>query len=418
MTKKYQSVRGMNDVLPAESSAWRHFETVVAEWANSYGYQEIRTPVLEPTALFVRSIGEVTDIVEKEMYTFIDSLNGESMTLRPEGTAACLRAALQHHLLYNQTQRLWYMGPMFRHERPQKGRYRQFTQVGLEALGFSGPDIDAEMIAMLSDLWQRLEIRDVRLEINCLGNQEERMHYREKLIAYLEAHQALLDDEAMRRLYTNPLRILDTKNPALQEVVNQAPRLLDNLGVESRQHFDQLCTYLALLGIDYTINPRLVRGLDYYNLTVFEWITEALGAQGTVCAGGRYDGLVEELGGKSTPAVGFAMGVERLLLLMSGQQKLMQKKCPDAYIVHQGEYAAPFALTVAQHLRAKSGKKVILHCGAGGFAAQLKKADASGAKYAIIIGDEEAQKASVTLKALREDKAQVLVLATELSTYL
>lgn len=418
MTKKYQSVRGMNDILPEESFVWRHVENVIAEWAGCYGYQEIRTPILEPTALFVRSIGEVTDIVEKEMYTFTDSLNGESMTLRPEGTAACLRAALQHNLLYNQTQRLWYMGPMFRHERPQKGRYRQFYQVGLEALGFAGPDIDIEMIAMTDDLFRRFNIqKEVRLEINSLGNQQERLQHREKLIQYLEAHQDLLDEEAKRRLHTNPLRILDSKNPAMQTMINGAPSLLDCLGEESKAHFDQVGRGLASLGITYTINPRLVRGLDYYNLTVFEWVTDVLGAQGTVCAGGRYDGLIEQLGGKKTPAVGFAMGIERLLLLLQEKAIQFPNVRPDLYIVHQGKDASDFAMSLAQMCRI-AGKKVILHCGEGSFSSQMKKADASGADYAVIIGENEVQKSSVTLKALRCDQAQISVAASALLDHL
>lgn len=418
MTKKYQSVRGMNDLLPEASFIWRHVENVIAAWTASYGYQEIRTPILETTALFVRSIGEVTDIVEKEMYTFIDTLNGERMTLRPEGTAACLRAALEHNLLYNQTQRLWYMGPMFRHERPQKGRYRQFYQVGLEAIGFAGPDIDIELIAMTQDLFRRFNVQQsVRLEINSLGNQAERLQHREKLIHYLEKHQDVLDEDAKRRLYTNPLRILDSKNPAMQAIIERAPRLLDCLGEQSRAHFDELCLGLTQLGIAYTINSRLVRGLDYYNLTVFEWVTESLGAQGTVCAGGRYDGLVEKIGGKSTPAVGFAIGLERLLLLLQQEVQAFPKFKPDLYIVHQGKEAGQVAMKVAQHCR-EAGKKVILHCGGGSFSSQMKKADGSGAEYALIIGEEEVKEAQITVKALRREQWQTSLTESALLDYL
>jgi histidyl-tRNA synthetase len=413
MANKYQSVRGMNDVLPEESVWWQYVEQVITEWTDCYGYRQIRTPILESTELFVRSIGEVTDIVEKEMYTFVDRLNNESMTLRPEGTAACLRAALQHNLLYNQNQRLWYIGPMFRHERPQKGRYRQFHQVGIETIGFEGPDADAEVIAMTHDLWQRLGLKQVRLEINSLGNKEERLQHREKLIAYLEQHQDVLDEEGRRRLYTNPLRVLDSKNPAMQEIAKHAPQLLDYLGEASRAHFEGLCALLAHLNIAYTINPRLVRGLDYYNLTVFEWVTDTLGAQGTVCAGGRYNGLIEELGGKATPAVGFAMGIERLLLLMQQEQVFLPQSAPDVYIVRQGDEAIRFAFTVAQTLR-QAGKKVILHCGEGNFKSQMKKADASGAYYAVIIGDDEVQQQRVILKPLRTGKEQIAVTAAEL----
>lgn len=418
MTKKYQSIRGMNDLLPGEAFTWRYVENVIADWTASYGYHEIRTPILEPTALFVRSIGEVTDIVEKEMYTFTDTLSGESMTLRPEGTAACLRAALEHNLLYNQTQRLWYMGPMFRHERPQKGRYRQFHQVGIEAIGFAGPDIDIEMIVMTQDLFRRFNVHQaVHLEINTLGDQAERLQHREKLIHYLEKHQDVLDEDAKRRLYTNPLRVLDSKNPAMQDIIEKAPRLLDCLGEESRAHFDELCRGLTQLGITYTINPRLVRGLDYYNLTVFEWVTESLGAQGTVCAGGRYDGLVEQIGGKATPAVGFAIGVERLLLLLQQEANAFPKLKPDLYIVHQGKEAKDFAMKVAQMCR-EAGKKVILHCGGGSFSSQMKKADGSGAEHALLIGEEEVKEACVTVKALRREQEQASLKESALLEYL
>jgi histidyl-tRNA synthetase len=343
----------------------------------------------------------VTDIVEKEMYTFIDSLNGDSLTLRPEGTAGCVRAVVQHNLLYNAPQRLWYAGPMFRHERPQKGRYRQFHQVGVEALGYAGPDMDAEHILMTARLWKKLGLDGIRLQLNTLGNAESRQRHRLKLIQYLERHQDLLDEDGRRRLHTNPLRVLDSKNPAMQAMIEGAPRLLDELDEGDLLHFEGVQAILRTAGVEYSINPRLVRGLDYYNLTVFEWVTDRLGAQGTVCAGGRYDGLVEQVGGRSAPACGFAMGVERLLALMQEHGSLPAQKPADAYLVHAGEQASRFAWLVAELLR-DAGLSVAMHCGGGGFKSQMKKADASGARFALIIGDDEAASGQVSIKPLRE----------------
>ncbi|AOX99577.1 histidine--tRNA ligase [Jeongeupia sp. USM3] len=389
----------MNDILPQEGARWQYFDAVVRDWLAAYGYNQIRTPIVEATPLFVRGVGEHTDIVEKEMYAFEDSLNGEQLVLRPEGTAGCVRACIQHGLLYNQTQRLWYTGPMFRHERPQKGRYRQFHQVGVEAFGFDGPDVDAEMIVMLADLWRRLGLTGLQLELNSLGDAPERAAHREALIAYLERHVDILDDDGKRRLYTNPLRVLDTKNPALQEMAEHAPKLADFLGEASRAHFDGLRALLDQAGIGYKLNDRLVRGLDYYNRSVFEWTTDKLGAQATVAAGGRYDGLVEQLGGKPCNAVGFAMGIERLILLLETQGVEMPRAAPDVYLVHSGEAASRTAFGLAGELRA-AGLKVVLHAGGGSFKSQFKKADASGASFAVVIGDEEAAAGTVNVKRL------------------
>lgn len=408
MARTIQAIRGMNDILPDQAHHWEFFEQTVREWMAAFGYRSIRMPIVEQTDLFVRSIGAVTDIVEKEMYTFLDHLNGESLTLRPEGTASCVRAALEHNLLYSGPQRLYYSGPMFRHERPQKGRYRQFHQVGVEALGYTGPDIDAEHIVMCADLWGKLGITDVRLEIGTLGSVESRNLHRGRLINYLEQHLGELDEDAHRRLHSNPLRILDSKNPEMQQIIDGAPRLLDDLDEDSLKHFEGLQRSLRDQQIDFEINPRLVRGLDYYNRTVFEWVTDRLGAQGTVCAGGRYDGLVEQIGGKSTPACGFAMGVERLLALMQECGKEMPHVGPDAYVVHQGESATRFAWETVRYLR-DEGLKVILHCGDGSFKSQMKKADASGARFAVIIGDDEANATEITIKPLREAVEQVRV---------
>jgi histidyl-tRNA synthetase len=405
MSQNIQSVRGMNDILPGEAEFWEVFEETVRSWLKSYGYRPIRLPIVEPTPLFKRAIGEVTDIVEKEMYSFVDSLNGELLTLRPEGTAGCVRAVIQHNLIAQQPQRLYYMGQMYRHERPQKGRYRQFHQVGIEALGFSGPDIDAEQILMGARLWDDLGLDGIKLQINTLGQPEERARHRAELIAYFEGHAALLDEDAKRRLHTNPLRILDSKNPAMQEVIVGAPKLINHLGAESLAHFEGVQQVLRDAGQPYEINPRLVRGLDYYNLTVFEWVTDRLGAQGTVCAGGRFDGLVQQLGGKPAPACGFAMGVERLIALVreSGGEPAVQGV--DVYLVHQGEAASRLAPRVAEGLR-DQGIDVLFHCGGGSFKSQMKKADASGATFAVIIGDDEAEAGEVTLKHLREESAQ------------
>ncbi len=395
-----QAVKGMNDILPDEAGLWLWFEDTVRDWLEAYGYRNIRMPLVEPTALFQRAIGEVTDIVEKEMYSFEDSLNGDHLTLRPEGTASCVRAVLQHNLLYNAPQRLYYNGPMFRHERPQKGRYRQFHQIGVEALGFAGPDIDAEQIVMCARLWKKLGIRDVVLQINTLGDTAARQRHREKLIAYFEQHKDVLDADAQRRLYSNPLRILDTKNPAMQELVSAAPKLMDELEEDAIRHFESVQAILTRHGIAFEINPRLVRGLDYYNRTVFEWVTTRLGAQGTICAGGRFDGLIEQIGGKPAPACGFAMGVERLLALL--QEDGMQNPAAplDVYVVHQGEQAQNLAWRVAEQLR-DDGLRVLLHCGGGSFKSQMKKADGSAAACAAIIGDDEVAANAVMLKPLR-----------------
>jgi len=408
MSQGIQGVRGMNDVLPAVSGRWIHFESVVRDWVQSYGYQSIRMPILERTELFVRSIGEVTDIVEKEMYTFVDELNGEKLTLRPEGTASCVRAAIEHNLLYPGPQRLWYSGPMFRHERPQKGRYRQFHQVGVEALGFPGPDIDGEQILMCARLWRLLGLQDIRLELNSLGSAEARQRYRTRLIAYLESHADALDADARRRLHSNPLRVLDSKNPGMRDIIDGAPLLSDDLDEASARHFEELQGILRRAGVPFTLNPRLVRGLDYYNATVFEWVTDKLGAQGTVCAGGRYDGLIGQIGGKAAPACGFAMGVERLLALMDEAGVQSPAEVPDVYVVRQGDTAQHYGESVAESLR-DLGLRVTLHCGGGSFKSQMKKADGSGAAFAVIIGDNEAQAGRVMLKPLREQQEQQLL---------
>ena len=414
MSQLLQAIRGMNDILPDEAELWEQFEETVRDWLRDYGYRPIRMPMVEPTPLFTRAIGEVTDIVEKEMYSFTDSLNGEQLTLRPEGTASCVRAVLEHNLLYDGPRRLWYMGPMFRHERPQKGRYRQFHQVGVEALGFAGPDIDAEQIAMCARLWDDLGLENIALEINTLGHPEERARHRGDLIAYFEDHAEALDGDARRRLHTNPLRILDTKNPALQPIVEAAPKLIDYLGDDSLKHFEGVQALLKDMALPYRINPRLVRGLDYYNLTVFEFVTDQLGAQGTVCAGGRYDGLVAQLGGKPAPACGFAMGIERLLALWQDQGHRHEAPAPDLYVVNQGDAAQRHAFRVAEHLRG-AGFSVLLHCGGGSFKSQMKKADASGAPLALLIGDDEAAADAVTLKPLRAAQAQQRVAFDQLA---
>ncbi len=402
MSQTLQSVRGMNDILPDEAEFWELFEDTVRSWLKSYGYRPIRMPIVEPTPLFKRAIGEVTDIVEKEMYSFEDSLNGEHLTLRPEGTAGCVRAVIQHGLANQQPRRLYYLGQMFRHERPQKGRYRQFHQVGVESIGFAGPDIDAEMILMGARLWADLGLDGIELQINSLGQAEERAQHRAALIAYFEEHAEILDEDARRRLHTNPLRILDTKNPALQDMCAGAPRLIDYLGEASLAHFEGVQGVLRDAGLPFSINPRLVRGLDYYNLTVFEWVTDRLGAQGTVCAGGRYDGLVEQLGGKATPACGFAMGVERLIALIKECGGEPAAPAPDVYVVHQGDAATRLAFRVAEGLR-DQGINALLHCGGGSFKSQMKKADGSGATFAVVIGDDEAASGEAQLKPLREE---------------
>ena len=398
----------MNDVLPEAGDAWDYLEQRVLACLRQYGYRPIRMPLVERTELFVRSIGEVTDIVEKEMYSFTDRLNNDSLTLRPEGTASCVRAALEHNLLYSGPQRLYYLGPMFRHERPQKGRYRQFHQVGVEALGFPGPDMDAEHIIMCARMWRELGLSNLQLELNTLGDPEARARYRARLVAYLERHQDALDEDSRRRMHKNPLRVLDSKNPAMQALIEAAPRLAQDLDEPSLEHFEQVQEALRRAHVPFEINPRLVRGLDYYNRTVFEWTTDKLGAQATVCAGGRYDGLVEQLGGRSTPACGFALGVERLIALLGVDGVEIPKNVPDIYIVHQGQDAARHAWSVAEQLR-EHGLAVLFHCGGGNFKAQLRKADASGARFALVVGDDEARANKVSLKPLRAVSAQMLV---------
>ncbi|WP_114417128.1 histidine--tRNA ligase [Marinospirillum perlucidum] len=418
MAKKIQAIRGMNDLLPDASPRWQYLEEKVRTLLDRYGYSEIRMPVLEQTALFKRSIGEVTDIVEKEMYTFEDR-NGDSLTLRPEGTAGCVRAAEEHGLLFNQQQRLWYQGPMFRHERPQKGRYRQFHQIGVETFGLTGPDIDAELILLSARLWKELGILDhLTLELNTLGSSEARAQYRTALTTFLEQHRQDLDEDSQRRLTTNPLRILDSKDARTQEILEAAPRFEEHLDEESRQHFAGLCQLLDAAGIQYTLNPRLVRGLDYYGKTVFEWTTRALGSQGTVCAGGRYDGLVDQLGGRATPAVGFAMGIERLVLLLETLEafpaELDQRL--DAYLTAFGEEAQGYALLLAERLRSEQPElRIQTHCGGGNFKKQIKKADQSGARLALLLGEDEMSRGVASIKFLREDKEQIEVPVSELA---
>lgn len=413
--KKIQALRGMNDLLPGNSAVWQYVESTVADVFGRYGYQEIRFPLLEQTELFKRSIGEVTDIVEKEMYTF-DDRNGESITLRPEGTAACVRACEEHGLLYNQVQRLWYSGPMFRYERPQKGRLRQFHQFGVETFGMLGPDIDAELLIMSARLWRELGIEQaVTLQLNNLGTPEARARYRADLVAFLQQHQDALDEDSQRRLDTNPLRILDSKDQQTQQLLDGAPSLENYLDSDSREHFVRLQKLLTAAGVAFTINPRLVRGLDYYTDTVFEWVTDSLGAQGTVCAGGRYNGLVEQMGGKPTPAVGFGMGVERLVLLIQelGAVPPGLEQTAEAYVVAM-DAVLPEALVLSEKLReALPHLRLISHCGGGSFKSQMKKADRSGADVALILGDEEAECGEVTLKFLRSDREQMRVAQTK-----
>ncbi len=419
MAKHIQAIRGMNDILPTQTPLWQKLEAVLRDTVAAYGYSEIRTPIVESTDLFKRSIGEVTDIVEKEMYTFADR-NGDYLTLRPEGTASTVRAGNEHGLLYNQEQRLWYMGPMFRHERPQKGRYRQFNQFGVEVYGIASADIDAEVLMMSARLWKKLGISEhVTLELNTLGDPAERAVYRDALIAFLEQYKSKLDEDCQRRMYTNPLRVLDTKNPEVQALLVDAPELMDYLGEETKAHFSHLCELLDAVGIKYKINPRLVRGLDYYNRTVFEWVTESLGAQGTVLAGGRYDGLVGQLGGKDTPAVGFAMGLERIVLMLETLELTDDVRGPvDIYVTAMGDNCRVESLKVAQQLRDIEGLKVMLHCGGGNFKKQMKRADKSGAQVAILIGESELANGQVAVKYLREDKEQQLVARDSLATYI
>ena len=405
MAEPLSAVKGMNDLLPADSHAWEWLEDRVRDLMRQHGYRNIRTPIVEPTALFVRGLGEVTDIVEKEMYSFVDHLNGEKLTLRPEATAGVVRAVVEHNLLYDGGKRLYYMGPMFRHERPQKGRYRQFHQIGAEVLGFGGPEVDAELIAMAHALWQNLGLKDVRLELNSLGQPEERGRHRAALIAHFESHADQLDADAQRRLHSNPLRILDTKNPAMQSLVESAPRLMDFLGPESKDHFEQVCAILDALGLSYRINPRLVRGMDYYNLTVFEFVTDRLGSQGTICGGGRYDYLIEQVGGKAAPAVGWALGVERVLELVREGGQWPPVPVPDVYAIVPQTEQLPGVMQLLTRLRSV-GVSVQMHArsadGMGSMKSQFKKADSSGAIHALVFGADEWQRGEVLIKSLRD----------------
>jgi histidyl-tRNA synthetase len=407
MAKNIQAIRGMHDVLPDQTPLWQYAEKMLREVLGAYGYSEIRLPIVEKTELFKRSIGEVTDIVEKEMYTF-DDRNGDSLTLRPEGTAGCLRACLEHGLLHNQVHRLWYYGPMYRHERPQKGRYRQFIQLGVETYGMPGSDIDAELILLMDRLWKKLGIRDkVRLQLNSLGTIAERLVYRGTLVDYFQAHLNELDEDSLRRLASNPLRILDTKNPAMQQLVANAPELMAYLGEESLAHFKALTTTLEDLGVSYEVNTRLVRGLDYYSKTVFEWVTDELGSQGTVCAGGRYDGLIEQLGGKPNYAVGFAMGIERMLALIEVAGNIPSTRAVDVFMIRVGEAAEREGLRFAEIIRNEvPGLKLQVNCGGGSFKSQFKKADKIGAEFAIILGDDEVSRGELSIKSLRDEQGQ------------
>jgi len=417
VSKAIQAIRGMNDLLPETLALWQRIEQAAETVLTAYSYREIRFPIIEKTELYKRSIGEVTDIVEKEMYTFEDR-NGDSLTLRPEGTAGCVRAGIENGLLHNQVQRLWYAGPMFRHERPQKGRYRQFHQIGVEAFGIGTPDIDAELVLVTARLWRELGINGLELQINSLGTPAARARYRQVLVEYLREHQDTLDEDSRRRLETNPLRVLDSKNPAMQALIAAAPSLHEHLDEESRRHFEQLCAHLSAANIPYRINPRLVRGLDYYTRTVFEWVTTHLGAQGTVCAGGRYDGLVEQLGGQSTPAAGFALGLERLAELAALQQLTGADRSPQVYVAPLGEGSiTQQGLALAEQLR-DAGLRVELHCGGGSLKSQLKRADRSGARYALLLGESELAAAQVSVKSLRADEPQQLVGLAEVPAFL
>lgn len=417
MAKNIQAIRGMRDILPDQTPLWQLLENRVRGVLASYGYSEIRMPILEMTDLFKRSIGEVTDIVEKEMYTF-DDRNGDSLTLRPEGTAGCVRAGIENGLFYNQVQRLWYQGPMFRHERPQKGRFRQFNQIGVETYGMDGPDIDLEVILITNRIWQALGLAGLELQINTLGTSEERVAYRDKLVEYLSANQDQLDEESLRRLQTNPLRILDSKNMDMRELIAAAPSLMDYLGDESKSHFETLCNGLEAADVSYVVNPRLVRGLDYYSRTVFEWITDQLGAQGTVCAGGRYDGLVEQLGGRSTPAIGFAMGVERLISLLEESDTASQIDGLHAYMVLVGEESQRQGLILAERLRRLiPGLRLLTNCGGGSFKSQFKKADRSGARFALVIGEDELQRGVAGVKPLRDNSEQQEIALDDLEAF-
>lgn len=410
MAKNIQAIRGMNDYLPADTALWQRIEGVLKQTLASYGYSEIRLPLVEQTPLFKRAIGEVTDVVEKEMYTF-DDRNGESLTLRPEGTAGCVRAGIEHGLLYNQEQRLWYMGPMFRYERPQKGRYRQFYQIGVEVFGLQGPDIDAELIMLNARWWKALGISEhVRLELNSIGSLEARAHYRDALVAFLEQHKEVLDEDCKRRMYSNPMRVLDSKNPDVQQLLNDAPQLGNYLDDESREHFSGLCALLDDAGISYTVNQRLVRGLDYYNRTVIEWVTDSLGSQGTVCGGGRYDGLVEQLGGRATPAVGFAMGMERLVLLVQAVNPEFEPTSNvDVYVIASGQGVQSAAMQLAEKLRDEAPElRLMTNFGGGNFKKQFARADKWGARVALVLGEDEVKAGQVVIKDLRRGEQQTL----------
>lgn len=416
-----QAIRGMNDLLPQDTSVWQQVESILRNIVSSYGYNEVRMPIVEKTNLFCRAIGEVTDVVEKEMYTFEDR-SGDMLSLRPEGTAGCVRSCLEHNLIYNQEQRLWYMGPMFRHERPQKGRYRQFHQLGCEVFGLQGPDIDAEIISMTYEFWKALGISDcVTLQLNTLGSKSERAEFRDELVAFLEANFDKLDEDSKRRTHTNPLRVLDTKDPQVLELLKDAPKLSDHFGEETKAHFDKLKAMLDAQGIAYEINDKLVRGLDYYNYTVFEWVTTALGSQGTVCGGGRYDGLVEELGGASTPAVGFGLGLERLILLLTTLEKIKAQSEVDVYVLGQGNDIELHLMKIASFLRSQlKGVKVQMHCGGGNFKKQFKKADKLGAKVAVIVGDNEIEKGMISVKNMtdKDSNQETIALDDSVNTIL
>lgn len=401
---KFQSIKGFYDILPEFTPLWQRLEDTARQVLSQYGYRNIRMPIVEPTDLFIRSVGEYTDIVEKEMYSWEDALNGDRLTLRPEGTAGCVRAVVEHSLTYNGPQRLWYTGPMFRHENVQKGRQRQFHQIGVEAFGFDTPEVDAEQIILLARLWRALGIKDVELQLNTIGDAEERAEFRKSLIAYFEQHMDLLDEDAKRRLHSNPLRILDSKNPAMQAMIEAAPKLMNYLGDETRAHFDGLCKLLDTAGVEYQINARLVRGLDYYNRTVFEWVTTKLGSQGTIAGGGRYDSLVQRLGGELTPACGFGIGLERVFLLMQEYGVVAEFK-PDAYMVNVGQDTALAAVKIAEKLR-DEGLSIIVHAGGGSFKSQMKKADRSGARYALILGDDELRSNVIAVKPMLGDGNQ------------
>ena len=416
MNQKFQSIKGFYDILPDTTPLWFKLEDTARQTLSQYGYQNIRMPIVEPTALFVNAVGEHTDIVEKEMYAWVDALNGDKLTLRPEGTAGCVRAVVEHNLTYNAPQRLWYSGAMFRHENVQKGRQRQFHQIGVEAFGFDGPDVDAEQIILLARLWKTLGISDVTLQLNTIGDADERLHYRQTLIAYFEQHADVLDDDAKRRLHTNPLRILDSKNPRMQAMCEAAPKLMDSLGEVTKTHFAGVCDLLNQAGVPYSINHRLVRGLDYYNRTVFEWVTTKLGAQGTIAGGGRYDGLVERSGGKPTPACGFGIGLERVILLMQ-EFGVTAQNSPDVYLVFAGDLAQNKAVGIAEQLR-DLGLKVIANAGGGSFKTQMKRADKSGAKFAAILGDDEAANGTIALKPLLQAGEQAICKPDEILAFL